>query len=110
MDFCTNEIVIHLIISVNPHEGKELNATRLWKLAKKITSAEELLTLAIEGLCVDEDNVDGHLNSNNNIHIISYNVLRDWQKDQPNPKVAYTKLCDALGKVGKVNYTLTALK
>ena len=92
-------------------EEKELNAARLWKLAQKITSAEELVTIAILGLGADDDLVDRHLKDNHdNIAMASKCVLKDWKQTQPNSHVAYINMCKALGKVNKNQYVVTALK
>ena len=92
-------------------ERKELNAARLWKLAQKITSAEELVTIAILGLGADDDLVDRHLrDSHDNIVMASWRVLKDWKQTQPNSHVAYLNMCKALEKVEKNQYVVTALK
>ena len=89
------------------HERAELTDTRLWKLAKRILSAEDLLTLAIMGLHVEEDIIDRHLrDQSNSICIASFNVLKEWRISQPDRCIAYTNMCEALRKVGMNSYVV----
>ena len=86
-------------ITDKPNEEEKLTDARLWKLAQKITSAEDLYTLAISGLGVKEDTIAGHLRNNrDSIAMASLGVLKDWRGRQYNYQVAYTNICDALGK------------
>ena len=92
-------------------EEKTLNAVRLWRLAKRITSPVELLTLALEGLNEEDFNVAGHLYNNRDaIRIAYFQVLQKFRNSQPSPLVAYTKMCEALRKVKLDHYIVSALK
>ena len=83
----------------------------MWALAQKITSTEDLLSLALTGLNADEDNVNRNLRDNrDSIVVATYNVLRVWRDSQPDRVVAYTKLCDALRTVNKGAFIRIALK
>ena len=109
--FCHKIMSIFVVGLDGPEEENTLNAVRLWRLAKQITSPGELLTLALEGLNEEDFNVEGHLYDNRDaIRIASFKVLQKWRNSQPNPRVAYTKMCEALLKVKLDHYIVSALK
>ena len=93
-------LLIQSIISYTaerPNEDEELTDARLWELARKITGADDLYTLAIAGLGINEDIVARHLSDkSDSIARASLGVLKDWRAKQSNYQVAYTNICDAL--------------
>ena len=67
------------------------------KLSKKLSSEDDLSTLAVIGLGMEEHVVAGHLKiKSTDIHSAAKCVLKDWRNSQENPKVAYTNMCNAL--------------
>ena len=88
----------------------ELTDARLWKLARKLTSTDDLYNLALVGLEMEEDCVAGHLkNKSDSIAMATYSVLKDWRIKQANRKVAYTKMYDALVNVEMGQFAYDAL-
>ena len=68
------------------------------KLSKKINDPMDLLMLGTLGLNRKEEELAGHLqDKKNSIHMAAYGVLKTWKASQPDRKVAYEKLCEALG-------------
>ena len=74
----------------------ELKTAMLLKLSKKISREIGILTLAIVGLNMDENVVEGMLKDKNEIHMVVHGVLKVWRRSQTDSKIAYTKLCAAL--------------
>ena len=67
------------------------------KLSKRINDPMDLLMLGTLGLNMKEEDLAGHLqNKKDNIHMAAYGVLKTWKASQPDRKVAYKNLCEAL--------------
>ena len=80
-----------------PTDNKELTDGMILKLAKRINTPIDLLSLGTLGLDMKEEVLAGHLqNKKTDIHMAAYGVLREWRTSQPNRKAAYVKLCEAL--------------
>ena len=69
----------------------------LLKLSKKINKKIDILTLATIGLDMDEYVVEGILKDNKDeIHMAVHGVLKVWRRSEPDSKIAFKKLCEAL--------------
>ena len=66
--------------------------------------------LATKGLHIEDYVLDYHLVRNKqNVQGATYSLLRDWQTTQPDPKVSYTKLVQALRDVNMTFYVTDVL-
>ena len=68
----------------------------IWKLSQKITRTDELRSLAIYGLKIEDPTINKNLHNEKDISEAAYQVLRQWRTSQTNDKVAYMNLCEAL--------------
>ena len=67
------------------------------KLSKKFSSEDQLVTLAVIGLKMNEDTVAGILRDKfSEIHSAAKEVFKTWRASQDNHQVAYTNMCAAL--------------
>ena len=85
----------------------------LMKLSKKFSTNDEIYSLTLIGLRMNEDVVEGHLrNHREDIHGAVYKILKDWRNSQDDSKIAYQKLCAALrhDQVNKHAYIKEALQ
>ena len=75
----------------------ELTSERLLKLSRMFTRKRDLQTLAIVGLKVAEESVDGHLSrKRGDVQEATFGVLKEWRNSQINQRDAYVRLCAAL--------------
>lgn len=80
------------------------------RLSQKISQKEELRVLATKGLHIEDYILDYHLVRNmQDVHGATYCLLRDWHTTQPDPKVSYTKLAQALRDVNMTLYVTEVL-
>ena len=76
------------------------------KLAKKISSLEDLCTLALLGLNIKDSTVDSHVkNKSDSITMAAYGVLKDWRLSQTNQQVPYAKMVEASIKLEMNGFT-----
>ena len=80
-------------------DDRELTGPMLIKLAKHVSREIDVLTLAVIGLGMKENDVKHHLKCRDHdgeIHMAMYNILVEWRKTQPNNRTAYINLGQAL--------------
>ena len=78
-------------------EERELSTAILLKLSKFYHMDEDIYSLTLIGLEMNENVVEGHLrNKRDDIHSAVFQILRDWRKTQEDAKTAYENLCKAL--------------
>ena len=83
-------------IIISPAE-KELDSKMLLKLSKKLNRKIDILTLGTVGLDMKEEVIEGQLKDNESeIHMAALGMLKTWMRSQPDGKIAYRKLCEAL--------------
>ena len=76
---------------------RELTMGMIIRLSKKFASPDELETLAVIGLNMNEDIVAGIMrNQSSDIHLAAKEVFKAWRASQENHQVAYTNMCAAL--------------
>ena len=76
---------------------KELDAKMLLKLSKKLNKMMDILTLGTIGLGMKEEVIEGQLKDNESeINMAALGMLKMWMRSQPDGKIAYRKLCEAL--------------
>ena len=76
---------------------KELDAKMLLKLSKKLIKKIDILTLGTIGLDMKEEDIEGQLKDNESeINMAALGMLKMWMRSQPDGKIAFRKLCEAL--------------
>ena len=76
---------------------KELTGDMLLKLAKKISKPFDILTLGRRGLKLDLSVVETAISNNkDDVNMAMYYVLKKFRVSQPDAKIAYDNLCEAL--------------
>ena len=79
---------------------KELTGDMLLKLAKKISKPFDILTLGRTGLKLDLSVVETAISNNkDDVNMAMYDVLKKFRVSQPDAKIAYDNLCEALTAV-----------
>ena len=79
---------------------KELTGDMLLKLAKKISKPFDILTLGRRGLKLDLSVVETAISNNkDDVNMALYDVLKKFRVSQPDAKIAYDNLCEALTAV-----------
>ena len=73
----------------------EFTSQRTLKLARRITTGQQLEDLAIIGLGIEDHKIDHHLMGKSVTHAARH-VLKEWRDGQVNRKVAYKNICKAL--------------
>ena len=69
----------------------------LLDLSMKISKPFEILTLGQKGLKLGLNVVKTCMhNDKDDVNMAMYNVLEKWRVSQPDPKIAYDNLCEAL--------------
>ena len=69
----------------------------LLKLSKKLNKKIDILTLGTIGLDMREETIAGQLKDNESeINMAALAMLKTWKRSQPDSKIAYRKLCEAL--------------
>ena len=58
--------------------------------------SDNLTTLAVLGLGMDESAVSGHITNNKDIKMAALQTLKQWRASQTNHRVAYVNICEAL--------------
>ena len=75
----------------------------IWRLAKKIVTPSQLMTLALVGLKLEHTRVERCLyNRKDEITMATHAVLNEWNDSQEDKKFAYRTLCKAL-EAAKMN-------
>ena len=76
---------------------KELTGDMLLKLAKKISKPFDILTLGQTGLKLDLSIVETAIvNNKDDVNMAMYDILKKFRVSQPDVKIAYDNLCEAL--------------
>ena len=87
----------------------ELTDEKLWELSKHITCASDLHRLCF-ALGISYHELAAVLYAyRDGINVAAFELLRQWQKSQPNSKNAYSAMCKAL-KEARMPYAIHALK
>ena len=68
----------------------------LLDLSEKINKPFEILKLGGKGLKLDLAVVETSIHNNDDVNMAMYDVLKKWKVSQPDPKIAYGNLCEAL--------------
>ena len=69
----------------------------LLRLSKKLNKEMDIQTLGTIGLDMKEETIEGHLKDyKSEINMAALGMLRTWMRSQPDGKIAYRKLCEAL--------------
>ena len=85
---------IEIIVS---SDEKELDSKMILQLSKKLTKKIDILTLGTIGLDMKEEVIEGQLKDNESeINMAALAMLKTWMRSQPDGKIAYRKLCEAL--------------
>ena len=74
----------------------ELTSAMVLRLAKSMNDPIDILTLGTIGLKIKEEVIDRHLHDNKSINMAARGMLNAWKVSQPDAKVAYERLCEAL--------------
>ena len=82
----------------------DLTDAQLLKLSRRITTKDDLNTLAILGLDIENYVVDKHLGKSESVPTAAHDVLKDWRKKQGSSREAYSNLVAALQRLGWNDY------
>ena len=74
----------------------ELTSAMVLRLAKRMNDELDIITLGTIGLKIKDEVIDRHLQDNKNINMAARAMLNSWKVSQPDAKVAYERLCEAL--------------
>ena len=80
------------------------------ELSKRFTTPLDLRDVAFRGLGIPSTTVDMHIQINQSrICEAAYHLLKDWRSTQPNLKIAYANMIQALDSADRALYK-TALE
>ena len=74
----------------------ELTSAMVLKLAKRMNDEMDIFTLGTLGLGMKDEVIERHLHDNRSINMAARAMLNTWKASQPDAKVAYERLCQAL--------------
>ena len=76
---------------------KELTEYMLLDLSEKISKPFDIMKLGGKGLKLDLSVVETAISNNkDDVNMAMYDVLKKWRVSQPDSKMAYNNLCEAL--------------
>ena len=78
-------------------------------LSKRINSKQELRVLATKGLEMEDYELEA-VSQNKDLLTASNKLLKSWNKEIPDRKIAYSKLCKALKSVNMAFYVENVLE
>ena len=102
---------MNVLLTGNHGTGKELTDTMIEKLSLWISAKQELQVLATNGLKIKPYIIEAALEYNQyNVQESAQRILLNWRKEQPNKKIAYSKLRQVLENVNMAFYVRVVLK
>ena len=92
-------------ISDDMDGSQQLTENKVLALSKRFVSKLDLRDLAITGLNMDSHIVNKHINkSQGDTTAAAYSFIKEWKESQPNERVAYTRMNEALTNIDKSFY------
>ena len=102
---------MNVLLTGNHGSGKELTDAMIEDLSLRISATQELQVLATNGLKIKPYIIEATLEYNQyNVQKSAQRILLNWRKEQPNKKIAYSKLRQALENVNMAFYVRVVLK
>ena len=89
-----------MFFSITVTGNEEFTDIILLKLSKKFHKKENIRILAVQGLGVNEDDVDAALADEDSKNTAMHAILQKWRMSMTDRYVAFVTIYDALGKVG----------